>query len=127
MGDTSTLSTHARTLASLLEPVVGQVYFAPECHEGYAALGFNPSPGAPGGVAMPDGAAYFTSRGSVMGQVPGEVVAAAFGVFNPAAVVPSVAKGWSLTDASTICAARDDGATAQLKRLLGDEPEGLER
>ncbi len=127
MGDTSTLSTNARTLASLLEPVVGQVYFSPECHEAYAALGFNPSPGAPGGVAMPDGPAYFTSRGSVMGQVPGEVVAAAFGVFNPAAVVPSVAKGWTLTDASTICAARDAGATGQLKRLLGDEPEGLER
>jgi hypothetical protein len=127
MGEASTLSTTARTLASLLEPVVGQVYFAPECHSAYAELGFDPSPGAPGGVAMPDGPAYFTSRGSVMGQVPGEVVAAAFGVFNPKAVVPSVAKGWSLTDATTICAARDDGATAQLKRLLGDEPDGVER
>ena len=41
-------------------------------------------------MALPDGPAYFTSRGSILGQVPGEVVAATFGVFNPEAVVPSV-------------------------------------
>jgi hypothetical protein len=121
------LSATARQLASVLEPVAGQVYFSPECHANYAALGFDPSPGEANGVALPDGPAYFTSRGSVMGQVPGEVVAAAFGVFNPEAVVPSVAKGWSLTDAPTICRARDDGAIAQLRRILGDEPEGLDR
>lgn len=73
----------------------------------------------------PDGPAYFTSRGSVMGQVPGEVVAAAFSVFNPATVIPSVAYGWSLTDAATICAARDNGAIAQLVRLLGESPDGV--
>jgi hypothetical protein len=78
-------------------------------------------------VALPDGAAYFTSRGSVMGQVHGTVVAAAFGVFNPAAVVPAVAYGWTLTDATTICTARTDGALAQLRRILGDEPDGLHR
>jgi hypothetical protein len=61
-----------------------------------------------------------------MGQVPGEVIAAAFGVFNPAAVVPAVAYGWSITDATTICAARTDGAIAQLRRILGPEPDGLE-
>jgi hypothetical protein len=62
-----------------------------------------------------------------MGQVPGEVVAAAFGVFNPEAVVPMVQLGWTRTDATTICAARDDGAIAQLRRILGEEPEGLTR
>ena len=86
----------ARRLAMALEPVAGQVYFSPECHVAYAELGFAPSPGSlAGGVQMPDGAAYFTSRGSVMGQVPGEVVAAAFAVFNPDAVVPAVEFGWS--------------------------------
>jgi hypothetical protein len=110
-----------------LEPVAGQVYFSPECHAAYAALGFSPSPGSlPGGVELPDGPAYFTSRGSVMGQVPGEVVAAAFAVFNPEAVVPSVRFGWSKVDASTIGAARTGGAVAQLVRILGGEPEGLE-
>jgi hypothetical protein len=117
----------ARALAAALEPVAGQVYFSPECHAGYEALGFGASPGQFGGVAGPDGPAYFTSRGSVMGQVPGELVAAAFGVFNPEVVIPAVAYGWTLTDAATICAARTDGAVAQLVRLLGPDPDGLGR
>ena len=111
-----------------LEPVAGQVYFSPECHAAYAELGFSPSPGSlPGGVQLPDGPAYFTSRGSVMGQVPGEVVAAAFAVFNPDAVVPAVEFGWTKVDAATVCAARTRGAVGQLVRVLGAEPAGLER
>ena len=121
------VGVRARRLAAALEPVAGQVYFSPECHSGYAALGFSPSPGSNGQVAFPDGAAYFTSRGSIMGQVRGEVVAAAFGVFNPAAVVPAVTHGWSLTDATTICNARTAGAVAQLVRILGPTPDGLRR
>ena len=117
----------ARRFAAHLEPVIGQVYFAPECHVGYQALGFAPSSGFAGNTALPDGPAYFTSRGSVMGQVPGEVVAAAFGVFNPAAVIPSVTYGWTLTDASTIAATRDAGALAQMARILGDDAPGRER
>jgi hypothetical protein len=121
------LSRRARALAAALEPFAGQVYFSPECHERYAALGFGASPGRFGEVAAPDGPAYFCSRGSVMGQVPGEVVAAAFAVFNPVIVVPLVAQGWSLTDAATICDARTAGATDQLRRILGERPAGLDR
>jgi hypothetical protein len=121
------VSVRARALGGAIEPVAGQVYFSPECHAGYEALGFSPSRGELGGVALPDGPAYFCSRGSVMGQVPGELVAAAFAVFNPAAVVPAVAFGWTLTDAATICEARTSGAVAQLVRILGEQPEGIER
>jgi hypothetical protein len=118
----------ARLLARVIEPLVGQVYFAPECHERYAALGFNPSPGViAGDVALPDGPAYFTSRGSALGQAPGELVAAAFAVFNVEAVVPSVTFGWSLTDAATIAEARLEGSVAQLERILGPAPEGIDR
>lgn len=117
----------ARRLAAALEPFAGQVYFSPECHERYERLGFGASPGSFGNVAGPDGPAYFTSRGSVMGQVPGEVVAAAFAVFNPAIVIPAVTYGWTLTDAATICAERTAGAVEQLARLLGAEPDGLAR
>lgn len=117
----------SRRIAGALEPVVGSVYFSPECHANYAALGFAPSAHEVKGVAMPDGPAYFTSRGSLMGQVPGELVASAFAVFNPAVVVPAVTYGWTLTDAATIEQARTDGAVAQLRRVLGDQPDGLAR
>ena len=63
----------------------------------------------------------------MLGQVPGEVIAAAFAVFNPAAVVPAVQLGWTRTDAATICEARTGGAIGQLRRVLGDAPDGLAR
>lgn len=120
--------THpARRLAHALEPFAGQVYFSPECHERYERLGFRGSPGRLGEVAGPDGPAYFTSRGSVMGQVPGEVVAAAFAVFNPVVVVACLDIGWGTTDADTICAERTAGAVEQLERLLGGRPDGAGR
>lgn len=124
------ISTHsrlARRLGSVLEPVVGQVYFSPECHANYVELGFDPSPDDANGVALPDGPAYFASRGSLLGQVPGEVIAAAFGVFSAAVVVPAVRLAWTRTDADTIRTARADGAVAQLRRLLGDRPDGVDR
>ncbi len=124
---TAQRSHRARRLASVLEPVVGQVYFSPECHRNYQQLGFDPSPGEANGVALPEWAAYFTSRGSLLGQVPGEVVTAAFGVFSPTVVVPAVTRGWELTDAATVRAARADGAVGQLRRLVGDPPEGTDR
>jgi hypothetical protein len=128
MTDEAELSRRARSLAASLEAIAGQVYFSRECHEAYAGLGFAPSPATTAeGVNLPDGAAYFCSRGSVMGQVPGELVAAAFAVFNPQVVVPLVAHGWTLTDAATICAARTEGAVAQLVRLLGERPDGVDR
>ena len=125
---TDELREGARLLARLIEPLTGQVYFAPECHERYQALGFNGSPHTTSeGVALPDGAAYFTSRGSALGQAPGELVAAAFGVFNAEAVVPAVTYGWTLTDAPTIAAARLEGAVGQLERILGPAPDGIDR
>lgn len=121
------ISKRARRLAAAIEPVTAQVYFSPECHEAYEALGFAASPATAGGVALPDGPAYFTSRGSALGQAPGQLVASAFAVFNPDIVVPCVDMGWSLTDAPTIASARTNGAVAQLVRILGEHPDGMER
>ena len=59
-------------------------------HAKYAQLGFSASPAERNGVALADGSAYFCSRGSLLGQVPGDVVASAFAVFNPSVVVPAV-------------------------------------
>jgi hypothetical protein len=113
------VSRAARRLRDATEPLAASVYFAPECHEAYQRLGFDPSPGVAGGIALPDGPAYFTSRSACLGRVPGQVVTAAFGVFNPGVVVPAVARGWSLVEPGAILAARLDGQRAQLQRLLG--------
>jgi hypothetical protein len=121
------LSKKARKLGGALEPVAAAVYFSPECHANYEALGFGPSPGDFAGVAGPEFSAYFCSRGSPMGQVPGEVVAMAFGVFNPEIVIPAVTAGWEKTDADTIRKARDDGSIRQLVRILGEKPDGIDR
>ena len=130
-------SARSRALAAALEPVVGSVYFAPEAHEAYAALGFGPGPGPIEGdawaeshwgrVQLPDGVAYFASRGGVLGQVRGEVVAAAFGVFNPVVVVAAIDRAWAIADADAVVAARTRGAVAQLVRILGPEPDGIDR
>ena len=78
-------------------------------------------------MALPDGPAYFASRGSLLGQVSGQVVAAAFAVFNPAAVVPAVQWAWTKVDAATICVVWTRGGVAQLERVLGPAPDGLAR
>src|SRR4029077_17228209 len=109
----------SRSLAAALEPVIGQVFFSPECHAAYTELGFAPSPGHLGLVALPDGPAYFTSRGSLLGQVRPGVVAAAFGGFKPELVAAGVVHAWRLTDAARIFAERRAGAAAQLERVLG--------
>jgi hypothetical protein len=70
--------------------------------------------------------AYFTSRGACLGpNVSGHMVTAAFGVFKRSIVVPAVEEGWRRTDQATILAAREQGSVASLRRMLGDEPDGL--
>ena len=122
MTTSAPVSTPARLLAASLEPIAGQAQFSPECHAAYEALGFGPSSGTVGTTSLPDRSAYFTARGAVLGQVPGTVVAAAFGVFNPDVVVPLVTEGWQRTDPATIWAARQSGAVAQLRRLSAPDP-----
>lgn len=118
----------ARRLRNAVEPLAAGVYFAPEALAAYQALGFEGSPATDeSGVARPELKSYFTSRGACMGQVPGEVIAVAFGVFNPRVVVPAVASGWQIASREAILEARERGATEMLERVLGGKPDGLER
>ncbi len=105
----------SRRLRDLVEPLAANVYFAPEAQERYKALGLGYGP------------SYFISRGACMGQVPGEMIAAAFGVFNPVMVKGAVDEGWSKTDAPTILEARQSGATESLKRIIGESPDAMAR
>ena len=124
---TTNFQEKARRLRNAVEPLAAGVYFAPEAHAAYAALGFDGSPASQGGVARPELKSYFTSRGACMGQVTGEVVAAAFGCFNPQVVVPAVAGGWQIASRESILEARERGSTDMLRRVLGDQPDGISR
>lgn len=102
------MDQRTRDLRNVCEPIGANVYFAPEAHQRYAALGLN---GASG---------YFCSRGASLGKPSGLVVAAAFGVFSPAIVVPAVDAGWGAADPASVLKARHDGGVASLRRLLGE-------
>jgi hypothetical protein len=116
-----------RRVRDLVEPLAASVYFAPECHENYDRLGFGPSPGSFLGVEGPERRAYFTSRGACLGQVPGVVIASAFGVFDPAVVVPMVTEGWAIAGAEALLDARLDGQQRFLVRALSAPPDDLAR
>ncbi len=99
----------SRRLRDLCEPIAGSVYFVPEAQENYRALGLENF-----------AESYFISRGACLGNPSGEVICAAFGVFNPDLVLPSVEAGWAKTDPPTVLVARQSGATSGLERILGD-------
>ena len=108
------MDKRTRALRNVCEPIGANVYFAPEAHQRYVALGLQ---------SMGNG--YFCSRSASMGKPSGLVVTAAFGVFNPAIVVPAVESGWAITEPAPLLQARYDGAVASLRRLLG-EPDASE-
>ena len=104
----------SRRLRDLVEPLAANVYFAPEAQENYKTLGLSYIP------------SYFRSRSACMGDVAGEVVVAAFGVFNPAIVLPAMTEGRTVA-VGDILDARQRGATAALRRILDGVPDGLDR
>lgn len=120
------VSARARRLRAAVEPIAGIVYFAPEIHAEFEALGFGPGVGGDGFLTLAEVSGYYCSRAGCMGQVPGQVAVAAFGVFNPKLMIPAVERGWSIAAVGDVLAARERGATAALRRIVG-EPEGLGR
>ena len=112
------LRHRSRTLRDLIEPIAANVYFAPEAHDAYASLRCDRAAG------------YFASRGACLGggtgSPPSSVVAAAFGVFQPALVDTCIRAAWSSTDGPSILGARETGAVAGLTRLFGSDAAGIE-
>src|SRR4029079_16735131 len=68
------LSARARRLRNTLEPLASNVYFAPEVHAEFEALGFGPPTGGEGCVTLAEISGYYCSRAGCMGEVRGEVV-----------------------------------------------------
>lgn len=131
----SELSLRSRALSAALEPVIGSAHFAPEVHEALAELGFAPSPGLMsddwnlayyGPCSMPDYMAYICARSATLGAPPAEVVAATFGVFQTALIVSLVNAGQGLATPEQLRTVRQNGAVAQLHRILGEHPDRVD-
>ncbi|MEU1836750.1 SCO6745 family protein [Micromonospora chersina] len=96
------------------EPLHAMIYFVPEAHERYAALG----------LAEPAG--YFASRAAALGPVGPAPVAATFFNFNPALVARVLPAAWERATPAAVLAARLAAADAALTRALGDLVHGPE-
>jgi len=116
-----------RRLRDVLEPLAGSVYFAPETHLAFQDIGFGPPNPGFRGVEAPNQEAYFVSRGACLGQVPGETITAAFGVFSPDVVVPATERGWAIADRDPVLGARLAGTSAFLERALTASPHQVTR
>ncbi len=97
-----------------MEPIAATVYFAQESKEAYEKLGLTFIPG------------YFCSRSACLGKLPGEVVAAIFGSFNPEIVASAVKTGWDITEPSILLEARLQSATAAIKRIISSQSMTLQ-
>ncbi|GAA2879493.1 hypothetical protein Acy02nite_78010 [Actinoplanes cyaneus] len=98
----------------LAEPLHGMIYFVPEAHERYAALGLTGRAG------------YFASRAAALGPVGAEPVTATFFNFNPGLVAAALPAAWEKTTPAAVLAARLEAADAALTRGLGDAVHGPE-
>ena len=56
----------ARRLWDVIEPLASQIYFAPEAHRAYEAIGFDGPSRVVGGIEFPNMHAYFVSSDLVM-------------------------------------------------------------
>lgn len=105
----------ARRVWELLEPFHLVSYMSQEPTDELTALGLRD---------YWDG--YFASRAAPLGIVPAEVVHAVFHNFAPGEAARHIPWVWSVTTPEAALAARERGAVAALRRLLGDAVDGPE-
>jgi hypothetical protein len=106
--------THtARRMFELLEPICLVTFLADECNEELAALGHR---------TYWDG--YFASRAAPLGQVPAEVVHAAFYNFADGEAARHIPSAWETIPPEESVAARLRGSARSLRRILGEELAG---
>ncbi|MEV6976421.1 hypothetical protein [Kitasatospora sp. NPDC093806] len=97
----------ARALWWLFEPVHAVTYFTPEGSAAFEAVGLR-------GAAR----SYFGGRAAPLGPVDAPPVIAAFFNFAPAPIERALPAIWKLADPDAALAARIEGASAALERLL---------
>ncbi len=107
------MTSTARRMFELLEPICLVTFFADECNEELAALGHR---------TYWDG--YFASRAAPLGRVPAEVVHAAFYNFAEGEAARHIPSAWETIPPEASVAARERGSAVSVRRILGDELAG---
>jgi hypothetical protein len=98
----------ARRMWALFEPVHVVTYFSAEAREAFEQAGLR-------GFWR----GYFAGRAAPMGPVGAAPVVAAFFVFAPAMARRALPSVWSLASPADVLRARESGAVAAVRRLLG--------
>jgi hypothetical protein len=104
-----TMSSMARRMFELVEPIGVIPYSADEPNEAMFALGFSNYWDT-----------YFAGRAAPLGLAPAEVVDALFYNFAPGEVARHIPKVWRTTTPEAAIAARQMGCGKALRRILGD-------
>ncbi len=103
------MSSIARRMFDLVEPIGLIPYAADEPNEAMFALGFSNYWDI-----------YFAGRAAPLGLVAAEVVDALFYNFAPGEVARHIPKVWRTTTPESAIAARQSGCVKALRRILGD-------
>ena len=103
------MTSLARRMFELVEPIGVIPYSADEPNEAMFALGFTDSWDT-----------YFAGRAAPLGRTPAEVVDALFYNFAPGEVARHIPKVWRTTTPEAAIAARQSGCAKALRRILGE-------
>ncbi|MBV8160772.1 MAG: MarR family transcriptional regulator [Acidimicrobiia bacterium] len=103
------MTSMARRMFELVEPIGVIPYSADEPNEAMFALGFTNYWDT-----------YFAGRAAPLGRVPAEVVDALFYNFAPGEVARHIPKVWDTTTPEAAIAARQMGCAKALRRILAD-------
>src|SRR4249919_1557167 len=98
--DAAALKEASRSIAGWTGAMGQSAYFAGECHDAYAAIGFeDPIAGEWRGRLVTDPITYHASRAALLGEVPALVAAAVFPQMSPALIERAVTRRVELCDA----------------------------
>lgn len=109
-------ATPARRLRDALEPLAMHAVWAEPVNRRLAELGLDDF-----------FVAYVTGRAAPLGEVPGSVVAAAFGVFDPGAMEQIWATGRATVQLPELIAERDRAVATSLRAALGASEDDVTR
>jgi hypothetical protein len=104
------VTTGARRLWTVTEPVHALTYFAPEARAAFAATGLR-------GFWR----GYFAGRAAPLGRAPAQLVTATFFGFHPAFVARAVPSIWDVVNPAAAVDARLAGIDAAMHTLFGND------